>query len=49
MPVPRCCAERIAIYKAAREQAGLAFDPAQVAVARLAYVANDRADRDEAL
>jgi alkanesulfonate monooxygenase SsuD/methylene tetrahydromethanopterin reductase-like flavin-dependent oxidoreductase (luciferase family) len=46
---PAVLAERIAVYKAAREQAGLGFDPAQVAVARLAYVANDKADRDEAL
>ena len=46
---PAVLAERIAVYKAARAKAGLAFDPAQVAVARLAYVANDRADRDNAL
>ena len=42
---PAVLAERIAVYKAAREKAGLAFDPAQVAVARLAYVANDKADQ----
>ena len=46
---PAVLAERIAVYKAAREKAGLAFDPTQVAVARLAYVARDRADRDDAL
>ena len=46
---PSVLAERIAVYKAARERAGLAFDPTQVAVARLAYVANDKADRDAAL
>ena len=32
------------IYKAARVAQGLAFDPMQVTVARLAYVAKDRAD-----
>jgi alkanesulfonate monooxygenase SsuD/methylene tetrahydromethanopterin reductase-like flavin-dependent oxidoreductase (luciferase family) len=46
---PETLAERIAIYKAEREANGLAFDPMQVTVARLAYVAKDRADRDEAL
>ena len=46
---PAVLAERIAIYKAAREGAGLAFDPAQVTVARQLYIAKDRADRDEAL
>lgn len=46
---PAVLAERIAIYKAEREANGLTFDPMQVTVARLAYVANDRADRDEAL
>ena len=46
---PSVLAERIAVYKAARERAGLAFNPTQVAVARLAYVANDKADRDAAL
>ncbi|HZD89624.1 MAG TPA: LLM class flavin-dependent oxidoreductase [Pseudolabrys sp.] len=46
---PDVLAERIAVYKAARDKAGLAFDPGQVAVARLAYVADDAADRDAAL
>ena len=46
---PATLAERIGIYKAARQAQGLAFDPMQVTVARLAYVAKDRADRDEAL
>jgi alkanesulfonate monooxygenase SsuD/methylene tetrahydromethanopterin reductase-like flavin-dependent oxidoreductase (luciferase family) len=46
---PAVLAERIAIYKSAREKAGLGFDPMQVAVARLAYVAADKADRDAAL
>ncbi len=46
---PETLAERIAIYKAEREANGLAFDPMQVTVARLAYVAKDRSDRAEAL
>jgi len=46
---PQTLGERIAIYKAAREAKGLAFDPMQVAVARQLYVAKDKADRDEAL
>lgn len=46
---PAVLAERIAVYKTARETAGLGFDPMQVAVARLAYVADDKADRDAAL
>ncbi len=46
---PAVLAERISIYKSAREKAGLDFDPMQVAVARLAYVADDKADRDAAL
>jgi len=46
---PETLAERIAVYKGVREAQGLRFDPMQVAVARLAYVASDRADRDEAL
>ncbi len=46
---PQTLAERIAIYKAEREANGLTFNPMQVTVARLAYVAKDRADRDEAL
>ena len=46
---PDTLRERIAIYRAEREANGLAFHPMQVTVARLAYVANDRADRDAAL
>ena len=46
---PSTIAERIGLYKAAREQAGLQFDPAQVTVARQLYVAKDGADRDAAL
>jgi alkanesulfonate monooxygenase SsuD/methylene tetrahydromethanopterin reductase-like flavin-dependent oxidoreductase (luciferase family) len=46
---PAVLTERTAIYQAAREKAGLAADAGQVAVARLAYVANDKADRDDAL
>ncbi len=46
---PQTLGERIAIYKAAREAKGLAFDPMQVAVARQLYVAKDKADKDEAL
>ncbi len=41
--------ERGALYQQAREQAGLAFDPMQVTVARQLYVAKDKADKDEAL
>jgi alkanesulfonate monooxygenase SsuD/methylene tetrahydromethanopterin reductase-like flavin-dependent oxidoreductase (luciferase family) len=42
-------AERIGIYKAERQQRGLAFDPAQIAVARQLYVAKDDADKQAAL
>jgi alkanesulfonate monooxygenase SsuD/methylene tetrahydromethanopterin reductase-like flavin-dependent oxidoreductase (luciferase family) len=41
--------ERIALYRAAREAGGRAFDPMQVAVARQLYVAKDRADKEAAL
>lgn len=46
---PAVLNERMAVYKSARERAGLRFDPMQVAVARLAYVADNKADRDAAL
>ena len=46
---PETLAERIAIYRRARVQAGLAFDPMQVTVARQLYVAKDKADKEEAL
>jgi alkanesulfonate monooxygenase SsuD/methylene tetrahydromethanopterin reductase-like flavin-dependent oxidoreductase (luciferase family) len=42
-------ADRIGIYKAERQQRGLAFDPAQIAVARQLYVAKDGADKQAAL
>ena len=46
---PQTLAERIAIYKAAREAQGLAFDPMQVTVARQLYVAKNEADKQDAL
>ncbi len=46
---PAVLGERIAIYRAARETAGLGFDPMQVTVARQLYIAKDQADRDAAL
>src|ERR1700722_19621545 len=42
-------ADRIGIYKAERRQRDLAFDPAQIAVARQLYVAKDGADKQAAL
>jgi alkanesulfonate monooxygenase SsuD/methylene tetrahydromethanopterin reductase-like flavin-dependent oxidoreductase (luciferase family) len=46
---PATLSERIAIYRQAREKAGLGFDPMQVTVARQLYVARDRADKEAAL
>ncbi len=46
---PQQLAERIALYRAARERQGLRFDAMQVAVARQLYVANDEADKQAAL
>jgi alkanesulfonate monooxygenase SsuD/methylene tetrahydromethanopterin reductase-like flavin-dependent oxidoreductase (luciferase family) len=46
---PQTLAQRIAVYKAAREKAGLGFDPMQVTVARQLYIAKDEADKQEAL
>ncbi len=46
---PQTLHERIAIYKAAREKAGLGFDPMQVTAARQLYIAKDAADKQEAL
>ena len=46
---PQTLAERIAIFKAARAEKGLAFNPMQVTVARQLYVAKDKADKEEAL
>jgi alkanesulfonate monooxygenase SsuD/methylene tetrahydromethanopterin reductase-like flavin-dependent oxidoreductase (luciferase family) len=42
-------AERIAIFKAAVEERGRAFDPMDVGVARAYFVARDQADKDAAL
>jgi alkanesulfonate monooxygenase SsuD/methylene tetrahydromethanopterin reductase-like flavin-dependent oxidoreductase (luciferase family) len=42
-------AERIAIYKAALEQHGFAFDPMNVGVARAFFVAKDAAEKEAAL
>ncbi len=46
---PQQIAERIAIYKAEREQQGLRFDPMQVALARQLYVAKNEVDKQAAL
>jgi alkanesulfonate monooxygenase SsuD/methylene tetrahydromethanopterin reductase-like flavin-dependent oxidoreductase (luciferase family) len=46
---PEVIGERIALYRAARQESGRAFDPMQVAVARQLYVAKDKADTEAAL
>ena len=46
---PEAIGERIALYRAERIAHGRAFDPMQVVVARQAYVAKDRADKEAAL
>ena len=46
---PETLAERIAVFKAARAEKGLAFHPMQVTVARQLYVAKDKADKEAAL
>jgi alkanesulfonate monooxygenase SsuD/methylene tetrahydromethanopterin reductase-like flavin-dependent oxidoreductase (luciferase family) len=46
---PAQIAERIGLYKDERARNGLAFDPAQIAVARQLYVAVDAADKQAAL
>ncbi len=46
---PATLGERIAIYRAAREENGMGFDPMQVTVARQLYVAKDKADTEAAL
>jgi alkanesulfonate monooxygenase SsuD/methylene tetrahydromethanopterin reductase-like flavin-dependent oxidoreductase (luciferase family) len=46
---PQTLAERIGVYKAAREAQGLAFNPMQVTVARQLYVARNEADKQDAL
>jgi alkanesulfonate monooxygenase SsuD/methylene tetrahydromethanopterin reductase-like flavin-dependent oxidoreductase (luciferase family) len=45
---PEIIGERIALYRAAREESGL-FDPMQVAVARQVYLAKNAADKEAAL
>ena len=46
---PAQIAERIAVYRVERARLGLAFDPAQIAVARQLYVARDATDKQAAL
>jgi alkanesulfonate monooxygenase SsuD/methylene tetrahydromethanopterin reductase-like flavin-dependent oxidoreductase (luciferase family) len=46
---PQVLGERIAMYRKAREDAGLRFDPMQVVAARQLYIAKDKADADAAL
>ena len=46
---PRQIAERIAFYRRELEAAGHVFDPMRVAVARNVFVAQDTAEKDEAL
>ena len=46
---PELLGQRIGLYRAALEAQGRHFDPMRVAVARQAYVANDRADAEAAL
>ena len=46
---PAQLAERIALYRDERRRMGLAFDAAQIAVARQLYVAKDEADKQAAL
>jgi alkanesulfonate monooxygenase SsuD/methylene tetrahydromethanopterin reductase-like flavin-dependent oxidoreductase (luciferase family) len=46
---PAILRERIAIYKAEREENGRGFDSMQAAVARQLYVAKNKADKDAAL
>jgi alkanesulfonate monooxygenase SsuD/methylene tetrahydromethanopterin reductase-like flavin-dependent oxidoreductase (luciferase family) len=46
---PQTLAERIAVYKSAREAQGLTFNPMQVTVARQLYVAKNEADKQDAL
>ncbi len=46
---PELLGQRIGLYRAALEAQGRHFDPMGVAVARQAYVANDRADAEAAL
>jgi alkanesulfonate monooxygenase SsuD/methylene tetrahydromethanopterin reductase-like flavin-dependent oxidoreductase (luciferase family) len=46
---PEQIGERIALYRRELEAAGHAFDPMRVAVARNCWVAQDDADRDEAI
>lgn len=46
---PDVVGERIALYRAGRQEGGRSFNPMQVAVARQLYVAKDKADTDAAL
>jgi len=46
---PATLGERIAIYKAEKENHGLVFDPMHVTAARQLYVARDKADKEAAL
>ncbi len=46
---PQVLGERIAIYRKAREDNGMRFDPMQVVVARQLYIARDKADTEAAL
>jgi alkanesulfonate monooxygenase SsuD/methylene tetrahydromethanopterin reductase-like flavin-dependent oxidoreductase (luciferase family) len=46
---PQTLAERIGVYKSAREAQGLTFNPMQVTVARQLYVAKNEADKQDAL
>ena len=46
---PEVIGQRIALYRAERQASGHSAGPARIAVARQAYVANDRADAEAAL
>ena len=46
---PEQLGQRIALFRAARQAAGLPFDPMQVAVARQIHVAADKAEAAQAL
>jgi alkanesulfonate monooxygenase SsuD/methylene tetrahydromethanopterin reductase-like flavin-dependent oxidoreductase (luciferase family) len=46
---PEQLGQRIALYRAERQAAGLAFDPMQVAVARQMHVADSKAEAEQAL
>jgi alkanesulfonate monooxygenase SsuD/methylene tetrahydromethanopterin reductase-like flavin-dependent oxidoreductase (luciferase family) len=46
---PDAIGERVALYRAEREAGGFSYNPMQVAVARQLYIANDEADKKDAL